>query len=154
MAEGPAEQDAAEAGARRLGRRIAARVVIAVAVLFIASSSAQIIRAVFGLGVRPLPPGPPGSSARICAIGIRSAAGLPSDDAGGRRAKAELEASSVPAPKPHDFEAACAASPEGLDAWASLLRFEQTVAQIPHAPPEAVIPLRQELIAHLPADLR
>jgi hypothetical protein len=140
------DEDAAAARARRLGRRIGIVVVLCIAVAFIWSSTAQITLAVFGYGVRPLPEAPPGSDARACADGIRALSqtlGAAGDPASGHETDRERTA-----------YRACAASPEGLDAWAALLRLRRTAEQTPRAAPRALEALRRDLFAHLPADLR
>jgi hypothetical protein len=153
MTDGPAND-----AARLRGKRVALVVVIAVAVTFIGASAVQIIPAVFGAGTRPIPAGPPGSSARVCAEGVAGllramgddGAEAPADDAWARA------------------EAACRQSPEGLDAWAALLRWRATRAQLggqpcgtgstgrgsDHARARLDDPLRHEVAEHLPADLR
>jgi hypothetical protein len=140
------DEDATAARTRRLGRRIGIVFVLCLAVAFIGSSTAQITAAVFGYGIRPLPEAPPGSDARACADGIRTLS-------------QELGAAGDPRPGPAaDRERtayrACAASPEGLDAWAALLRLRRTAEQIPRAAPRDLEALRRDLFAHLPADLR
>jgi hypothetical protein len=154
----PPAKDASAARARLQGKRIALVVVIAVAVTFVGASAAQIIPAVFGAGTKPIPPGPPGSSARVCAEGVRSLLRSMADDAPG----------TVEAPGPGDAwgqaAEACGQSPEGLDAWAALLRLREARAQLvsPTGAPESgrvraraeLDPLRHEVAEHLPADLR
>jgi hypothetical protein len=140
MADRPADEDAAEASARRKGRRLAVQVVIGVAVVFIGSSAAQVVPAVFGFGVRPLPSGPPGSSARTCAEGVRALA----QDRGERSAW----------DRDSPVYRACAVSPEGLDAWAALVRLRMAEEQLRQADPAELGPLRRDLSAHLPAELR
>src|SRR5882672_10212111 len=57
--------------ARIRGKRLALGVVIAVAAAFIGASAAQIVSAVFGARIAPLPAGQPGSAERTCALGVR-----------------------------------------------------------------------------------
>jgi hypothetical protein len=139
----PADEDAAEASARRRGRRYGAQAVIVIAVIFIGSSAAQVVPAVFGFGVRPLPSAPPGSSARTCAEGVRALAQDTVQDTG-----------DSPPNRESPVYRACAASPEGLDAWAALLRLRRAAAELPHGNPPELGPLRRDLSAHLPAELR
>jgi hypothetical protein len=143
---------------RLRGKRIALVAVIAVAVTFVGASAAQIIPAVFGAGTKPLPPGPPGSSARVCAEGVRTLLRAMADDAPG----------TVEPPGQRDAwgpsAEACGQSPEGLDAWAALLRLREARAQLVSRtdPAESgrvraraeLDPLRHEVAEHLPADLR
>jgi hypothetical protein len=148
-----APDDAAQAIAGRRGKRIAVWIVIGLAVLFIGSSAAQIVPAVFGLGVRPLPDGPPGSSARTCAEGVRSLsqrleAGQRLDASGDTDGRLSAWDTESPVGR------ACASSPEGLDAWAALLRLRTAREQRPHAPPAQLDSMRRDVWAHLPADLR
>ncbi len=149
MPDGPAEEDAPLAGAGRRGRRAGILIVIGVAVLFIGSSAGQVVPAVFGFGVRPLPVGPPGSSQRACAEGVRALSAV-------RSASADRTEPSSPSAWDRESPVyqACAASPEGLDAWAALLRLRMTEQQLPYAGPTQLDPLRRDLYAHLPADLR
>src|ERR1700688_4523147 len=82
------------ARARLQGKRAALGVVLVVSLALIGSSAAQIIPAVFGAGVRPLPNAPPGSSARTCADGVRSlelALDRAVDSAGSASFQARLE---------------------------------------------------------------
>ncbi len=143
------DDDAAVARAasrfRAQGKRLGVAVVLGVAVLYVGASAVQIVSAVFGLDVRPLPAGPPGSSAWTCAEGLLALSKDVSPPKG---------ASPRDWHPPEDVYRACAASPEGLDAWAALLRLEKTAENIPSAGPGELDPLRRDLFAHLPADLR
>jgi hypothetical protein len=137
------------------GKRAALVVVIAISVVFIGSSAWQIIPAVFGVGYTPIPPSPPGSTARLCAEGVRRLTGAldrAEDTAGSASFAARLE------PEWSDsaaIEAACRASPEGASAWAALVRMRSAEEQLaPHPVPEELAILRRDVIAHLPADLR
>jgi hypothetical protein len=146
------------ARARLRGKRIALVVVIAVAVTFVGASAAQIIPAVFGAGTKPIPPGPPGSDARVCAEGVRALLRTMADDVPGTVEPPGQGDAWGPAAQ------ACGQSPEGLDAWAALLRLREARAQLASqtAPPESgrvrasaeLDPLRHEVAEHLPADLR
>lgn len=137
MAEAPPD-DAALARARLTRKRAALTLVGLLAVALVGLSSWQIVPAVFGAWVKPLPPSPPGTAARTCAEGIDHAErDARWDGIDGARA-------------------ACAQSPEGLDAWAALLRLRTAQTQLagtPSEPAEEAV-LRREVRSHLPADLR
>src|SRR5579859_4072285 len=131
MTDPPAKDSAR---ARLRGKRIALVAVIAVAVTFVGASAAQIIPAVFGAGTKPIPPGPPGSNAHACAEGIRALLRTMADDAPGTVEPPGQRDAWGPAAE------ACGQSPEGLDAWAALLRLRQARAQLVSqtaAPPES-----------------
>jgi hypothetical protein len=147
MPDPPAQDDAAQTSAARLGRRMGVLVVIAIALLFIGASTGQIVPDVFGFGIRPLPSGPPGSSVRACAEGVRALSDRMADGGspGDPSSSWDREGS---------LYRACAASPEGLDTWAALLRLRMAHEQLPHARPEQLDPLRRAVWAHLPAELR
>jgi hypothetical protein len=143
---GSPDETTARARARLQGKRVALVVVIAVAVVFIGASSMQIVPAVFGAQITPLPLAPPGSGARACADGVRALL-------------RELD-SQPPAP-PADEEwdrtaRSCRESPEGLDAWAALLRLRSAVRPTtdPRMGRAELAPLRRDVAAHLPPDLR
>lgn len=147
----------AVARARLQGKRAALGVVIVVAVVFIGASAVQIVPAIFGAGVTPIPSSPSGSDPRTCAEGVR-------------RLERALERARPPAGSPssgHALErdlsdearvrAACDKSPEGLDAWASLARLRSAEEQLGPGgagAAEELEPLRRDVAAHLPADLR
>jgi len=138
-------------------KRVSLGFVSAVAVVFIALSVAQIVPAVFGAGIRPLPSATPGSPARICAEGVRRLAGA-LDRAGALAGGPAFDEALAPAwSDAPAVEQACARSPEGLDAWASLLRLrsaEQQLARKGVRGPDAVGDLQREVASHLPGDLR
>jgi hypothetical protein len=156
MPDGPddAPPNAKVARARLRGKRIALGIVITVAVVFIGDSARQIVPAIFGAGVRPLSSAAPGTDARTCAEGVsrlaraldraRAAAGSPSFDD-------RLLPEWTDAPR---LRVACAASPEGLDAWASLERLRTGEEQLAGRDDSALDPLRRDVGAHLPPDLR
>jgi len=148
MADPP--NDPALARARLQGKRAALGIVIAVAVAFIAASAVQIIPAVFGLRIEPLPPAAAGSSERACAEGVRRlAVALERTDAGGPGcAPAAPEWQDAPA-----VEQACSRSSEGRDAWAALSRLRSAREQLGERP-DALSRLQRDVAAHLPADLR
>ena len=145
------------ARARLQGKRAVLGVLLVVSLAIIASSSWQIIPAVFGAGIRPIPAAPPGSSARTCAQGIRAARPGARPRAGGCRGEAP---SSAPACSPSGRDEAddprrLRASPrEGLDAWAALARLRSAEEQLSGHAGDELEPLRRDVIAHLPADLR
>jgi hypothetical protein len=171
--DGPSDDDAR---ARIEGKRIAHVLVIVVAVLFIGASAAQIIPAVFGWGVRPLSPAPPGSAEGACGEGVRAMAraldraggqawssrGLTSGDrpldddpTGGEAAMQVLRRGLAPE---WDAEArverACSESRRGSEAWAALMRLRRAEEQLVFgAFVELAVP-RGDVAAHLPTDLR
>jgi len=142
-----------ERRARLRGRRIGLGVVMVVAVSFIVVSTAQIVRAVFGLGTTPLAAGPADSPEGQCALGIRRLVraldrpvGTDPGSAGGASEPAWSDAEAV--------DQACRKAPGGLDAWTALLRLRAAEQQLAQANDEDLQPLRREVAAHLPADLR
>jgi len=152
--------------ARLRGRRWAHVLVIGVAAAFIASSGWQIASAVFGLGVVPVAEPWRASSAtdRACASGLQSLAAAldraaarcsATDEATAEQAAAVFRRALSPEwDAASSVSTACAASREGLDAWAALERLkiaEEQVARRIHAELE---PLRRDLATHLPQDLR
>ena len=144
--------------ARLQGKRAALGVVLLISIALIASSSLEIVPAVFGVGIQPIPPSPPGSAARICAEGVRTLARAlerAENGAGSASFQARLEPEWDRAAS---IQQACGQSGEGLDAWAALARLrsaEEQLAPRPAADLEAdLAPLRRDVIAHLRADLR
>jgi hypothetical protein len=142
-----APSEGAAAGPARLrGKRIALGIVITAAVSFIGASALQIVPAVFGAGIRPLPSSPAGSSARVCAEGVHELL-LAVGSADPNKA--------APPPEWERVEHACGSSPEGLDAWAALMRLRSAAAQIARSGESVELdPLRRDVAAHLPAELR
>jgi len=139
MAEPQAQPDptaTARAGLR--GKRIALGIVITVAVAYIGASAVDIIPAVFGVVMHHLPPSPPGTPARACAEGLRRL--VSTAEAGGS----------------DEVQGACAASREGLDAWAALERLRSAERQLAgrSGSDQELQELRRQVLAHLPADLR
>jgi hypothetical protein len=140
--------------ARLRGKRIALGVVITVAVVYIGASAVDIVPAVFGVVMHPLPPTPPGTAAHACAEGLRRL--VSTADVGGS----------------DEVQRDCAASREGLDAWAAFERLRSAERQLARPPrAETARPgraetqqrsgseqeleeLRRQVLAHLPADLR
>lgn len=139
MAEPQAQADpTATARARLRGKRIALGIVITVTVAYIGASAVDIVPAVFGAVTHPLPLTPPGTPARVCAEGLRRLVSTP--DAGGN----------------DEVQRACAASREGLDAWAALERLRSGERQLAgrSGSEQELQELRRQVLAHLPADLR
>jgi hypothetical protein len=143
---------AARAAARLGGKRVALVAVIALAVVFIGASALQIVPAVFGARIRPLPAAPPGSDARLCADGVSALL-----------RQLDSESSS-----PDEWERtarSCQGSPEGLDAWAALMRLRLAERQTSGVRIDGTTvaskrdqselgPLRRDVAAHLPPELR
>ncbi len=145
MTEAAGGEDAL-ARARLRGKRIALVTVIGVAVVFVAASSLQIVPAVFGAGITPIPSGPPGSSARACAEGVRAL-------------MQALDSPQAAAERPRDEEwdravLPCEQTPGGLDAWAALMRLRSAREEDGCRRRVDLDPLRQQVAEHLPADLR
>jgi hypothetical protein len=152
------------------GRRIAHAVVLVVAVAFVGDSALQIIPAVFGLGIRQVPAGPPGSPELECVQGVFSLARAldraSADAWSPRAARAVTQADDDPAIQAFrsgllpewsaeaKVENACAQSREGLEAWAALVRLRRAEEQVVVHSLVELIPLRRDVEAHLPADLR
>jgi hypothetical protein len=139
MAQSQAQADpTAIARARLRGKRIALGIVITVTVTYIGASALDIIPAVFGVVMHPLPPAPPGTAARACAEGLHRLVSTP--DASGS----------------DDVQRACAQSREGLDAWAALERLRSAERQLAgrSGSEQELEELRRQVLAHLPADLR
>jgi hypothetical protein len=166
MTDAPPPDDATVTRARLQGKRVALGVVIAVALIFIGASAMQIIPAVFGFAITPVPPAPPGSSARACADGMRrllyaldgaSAQALTqaAESADEAALQNRLRALLSPAWDTADeVRAACQASSAGLDAWAALMRMRSGVEQVARQGRIVLAPLRRDVLAHLSADLR
>jgi hypothetical protein len=154
------------ASARRHGRRAANAAVVVVALIFIGVSAAQIIRAVFGVGVRRLD-AVPGSPEHACAEGVRSLA-LALDRASvetcspssaevddGQDAVSAFDRRLGPEwDKGATIEQACARSSQGVDTWAALLRLREGEEQLVRRGRVELAPLRRDVAAHLPANLR
>lgn len=141
MAEPQTQADptaVAIARARLRGKRIALGIVITVVVVYIAANAVDIIPAVFGAVRHPLPAAPPGTPAHACAEGLRRLAST--DDPGGD----------------DQIRPSCAASSEGLDAWAALERLRSGQRQLAgrSGSEQELETLRQQVLAHLPAELR
>jgi hypothetical protein len=142
------------ARARLQGKRAVLGVVLVVSLGIIGASALQIIPAVFGAGVRPIPASAPGTPGRDCADGIRKlvvALDRAADAAGSASFRTRLQpewALEV------SVRQSCRQSSEGLDAWAALSRLRSAEEQLsPHGGTE-LEPLRRDVNAHLPADLR
>lgn len=138
-----------EPTARKEGRRAAHLIVIAVAVLFVGASAAQIIPAVFGVGIQPIRSTSERSPDRACAEGIHLlAVGLDHANEEAWRGLTEWTRASG------NVEPTCAKSGEGLDAWAALLRLRRAEEAVVVRAGAELAPLRHDVEAHLPADLR
>jgi hypothetical protein len=148
-----------EARARSEGKRIAHLIVISIALAFIGASAAQVIPAVFGLDARPLQAAPPvptgaespgGLSERGCADGIHSLAlGLDRATLNAWRDGVLPEWNTAA-----DVERACAKSRRGLDAWSTLLRLRRAEEDVVLHGLAELAPLRRDVAARLPDDLR
>jgi hypothetical protein len=146
------DRDEEERRARLRGRRMGLGVVLVVSLMFIAASSSQIVSAVFGLGTVPLAAGPSDSAERRCAEGIsRLVRGLDPSGGGTPAATRTLEARWNAA---DPVEQQCQKATGGLDAWDALLRLRAAELQLSDPTPADLQPLRNEVTAHLPADLR
>lgn len=148
--------DPALARARLRGKRAALGVVIAITVGIIGLSAVQIVPAVFGAGITPIPAAQPGTKERTCAEGVRglaSALDRAADSAGSASFEQRLQPEWGAAGSIQD---ACKDAREGLDAWAALIRLRSAEEQLgPRAQRGAELePLRRDVLAHLPADLR
>jgi hypothetical protein len=142
------------ARARLQGKRVALGAVLVVSVALIASSALQIIPAVFGVGIRPIPAAAPGTPARTCSEGIRTlerALERAGDAAGSASFSRRLQPEWDHAP---EIEQACGQSSEGIDAWVALVRLRLAQEQLSPRGGDELSPLRRDVIAHLPADLR
>jgi hypothetical protein len=158
-----ADDDRELSAARLRGRRVALALVTVVAIAFVASSASQITSAVFGLGVVPLPAGATaGSPEQLCASGIQGLARA-LDRAGGRLSSVamassdETTASSRLSPewdRAGEVRAACEAAQGGPSAWASLERLRVAQEQSGRLGREELSSVRNDVAAHLPADLR
>ena len=135
------------------GKRVALGIVGAIAVPFIASSTLQIAQAVFGEG--PL-------HDRACSTGVRelqAALDRASErllvPAEGDGADVTLGAATIPGWKDADaVRRACEASEAGTRAWDALERLRRTEERLAHDARGEVTPLRRDVTAHLPAELR
>jgi hypothetical protein len=148
--------DPALARARLRGKRAALGVVIAFSVGIIGLSAVQIVPAVFGAGITPIPAAQPGTKERTCADGVRrlaSALDRAADSAGNASFEQRLQPEWGDAGWIHE---ACKEARQGLDAWAALARLRSAEEQLgPRAPLDGQLePLRRDVQAHLPADLR
>jgi hypothetical protein len=142
-----------EARARSDGRRIAHVIVISIAVAFVGASAAQIIPVVFGIGVQPIAAAEQssaGSSERACAYGIYAfALGLDRINLQAWRERSLPEWDSA-----SNIERACAQSRAGVDAWAALLRLRRAEEDVVLRGLADLAPLRRDVEARLPAELR
>jgi hypothetical protein len=167
---GDADDDAGDnprlSAARLRGKRLALGLVTVVSLAFIVSSTVQITRAVFGLGLEPLPAGAPaGSPEQKCASGIHALARA-LDRVGGRLstvASAANDAETMAALRPSlspewdladEVRAACDVARGGPSAWAALQRLRVAEEQSGRLGRDELSSVRSDVAAHLPADLR
>jgi hypothetical protein len=146
--------DPALARARLRGKRVALGVVIVVSVGIIGLSAVQIVPAVFGAGITPIPAAQAGTRERTCAEGVqRLAAALDraADSAGSASFEQRLQPEWSDA---GSIREACGQAREGLDAWAALERLRSAAEQLGPRGSGELDPLRRDVRAHLPADLR
>jgi hypothetical protein len=164
----PDESDLDEivARARLRAKRAALAFVITVAVLFIASSAVQIIRAVFGLRSDPFAATLAEPTQRVCALGVsrlvraldRASASQPRlsdeavvDDATSAALRRRLSP---------DWDSAdtvkreCERTFLGQDAWAALERLRRAQEELARRGQAELVSLRRDVSAHLPPDLR
>ena len=154
------------ARARRRAKRVALALVIAVAVLFISASAVQITRAVFGLQSDPVAATLAEPAQRSCALGIRRLARA-LDQARASlfylSAEATEDGTNTAASRRRlspDWDSAdtvmreCAHSFWGQDAWAALERLRRAQEELARRGQAELIPLRRDVSAHLPPDLR
>lgn len=164
MREEPlADDDDRELAAARLrGRRVVLGLVTVVSLAFVASSTGQIAGAVFGFGFEPLPAGASaGSPEQLCASGIQGLVRA-LDRAGGRQSSGAAGASdettasrlSPEWDRAEEVRVACDAAQGGPSAWASLQRLRVAEAQPGRLGREELSSVRNDVAAHLPADLR
>lgn len=160
-----------EARARLRGKRIAHAIVATTAVAFIGASAVQIIPAVFGVGGRAAPDSPAAPEERACTAGIRSlsfaldrATAKAWSPEANRLAVDEADANAIiqafqEALLPEwdagaSIGQACAKSRDGVEAWAALLRLRRAEEQFALRGFVDLAPLRRDVTAHLPVDLR
>ncbi len=168
MSDEPADtgDDPGLSAARLRGKRFALAFVTVLSLAFIVSSTTQITRAVFGIGLEPLPAGAsPGSPEQRCAFGIRALARA-LDRAGGRLssvASAANDAETMAALRPglspewdraDEVRTACDAAQGGPPAWASLQRLRVAEEQSGRLGRDELTSVRSDVAAHLPTDLR
>jgi hypothetical protein len=168
MSDEPADtvDDPGLSAARLRGKRFALAFVTVLSLAFIVSSTVQITRAVFGIGLEPLPAGASaGSPEQRCAFGIRALARA-LDRAGGQLssvASAANDAETMAALRPglspewdraDEVRTACDAAQGGPPAWASLQRLRVAEEQSGRLGRDELTSVRSDVAAHLPADLR
>jgi hypothetical protein len=151
------------AHARRLGRRAAHGLILVVAVLFIGASTSQLVRAIFG-GVAIPPPALDPS----CAVGLRRLA-MALDRAASTSIPAAQESVASPPDDPvavfrlalapewdgaDAIQRICTSSAGGADAWAALERLRSAQEQLTRRTRADLAPLREDLTAHFPTELR
>jgi hypothetical protein len=162
----PSDLDETVARARLRAKRAVLAVVIVVAVLFIAASAIQIISSVFGLRSAPPAAALTEPAQRACALGVsrlaraldRASADPPrlaDDTTEDDRASTDLRRRLSP-----EWDSAeavmreCERSFWGQDAWAALERLRQAQEELARRGQAELLPLRRDVSAHLPPDLR
>ena len=155
-------EEASLTRARMRGRRAAHGVVLVTAVLFIGSSTWQIVRALFAENHDSILVSP---EQRACAVGLRELASAldraaslvvaSSYEDGANEAVAAFRRGLSPEWNTAvSVQRTCASSPEGVDAWAALERLRSAEEQLTRQSRAELGPIRRDLTAHLPSDLR
>jgi hypothetical protein len=144
-------------------KRVALGIVIVVAMAFIASSSWQIIPAVFGARIEPLPAAARGSPDRQCAVGVRALLGAldrVTGQVGPSTADDDETAAALRARLSPEWDGAgevgraCETSAQGQQAWAALQRMKMAEDMPVRMGQEGLALLRVQVTEHLPPDLR
>jgi hypothetical protein len=151
------------AHARRLGGRAARGLILVLAVLFVGSSAWQLVRAIFVEG---------GATAPAYVLDPTCASGVHRLVVALDRAADRTVSAAARAMRPDEgvamfrrelspewdtadvVERTCASSQGGEDAWAALQRLRSAEEQLARQSRTELAPLRHDLAAHLPADLR
>jgi hypothetical protein len=155
------DPDAAEVRARLRGKRVALGIVIVLATGVIGLSALQIVPAVFGIGIAPIPSAPRGSSARLCRDGLtalrdaldrarlEAARAEPTQDQAATLAA--FQRALLPEWDGADAIArVCAGVPHGTDAYAALLRLRAAEEQQTRRRAVDLGPLRRDVATYLP----
>jgi hypothetical protein len=150
--------------ARLAGRRFGLGIVIVVAALFIGSSSYQIVPAVFGFGpasrggADPVPePCAAGVSRLLHALDRAGPLALSPGATDGQDEQAHsrfIQALSPEWDDAQNVERACQGTPSGIAAWAAIERLRRGSVELWHRGRTDLAPLRAEVLARLPANLR
>jgi hypothetical protein len=144
-------------------KRVALGVVLVVSLAFIASSSWQIIPAVFGARIDPLPAAAPESPDGRCAAGVRALLGA-LDRVTGQVAPSTADddemAAALRARLSPEWDRAgavgqaCETTPQGQQAWAALQRMKMAEDMPVRMGQDSLALLRVQVTEHLPPDLR